>query len=73
FMRDKWVIRRIADRYLPKALSQRKKLPFSVSAFHRMQIAREYFDNSFVAESFKLDRVPGDGVRAAGARRYPAG
>jgi asparagine synthase (glutamine-hydrolysing) len=54
FLRDKWVLRKVADRYLPKALSQRKKWPFSVTAFHRMNIPSAYFKNSFVTDYFEL-------------------
>lgn len=54
FMRDKWVLRRVADRYLPKQLSQRKKWGFNVTAFDRMRIRKEYFKRSFVTDYFKL-------------------
>ena len=48
------MLRRVADRYLPKHLSRRRKLGFRVSAFGRMQIQRDYFKNAFVADYFKL-------------------
>jgi len=54
--RDKWVLRKIADRYLPKELSQRKKWPFTVGAFDRMKIPSAYFDDSFVADYFQLGK-----------------
>ena len=54
FMRDKWVIRRVADRYLPKQLSRRKKWGFNVTAFNRIRIRKEYFANSFFTDYFKL-------------------
>ena len=54
FLRDKWVLRRVADRYLPKILSQRKKLGFEVSAFGRMQINKKFFKRAFVTDFFKL-------------------
>lgn len=54
FFRDKWVLRRVADRYLPKHLSQRKKLAFPASAFDRMRIPKEFFRGSFVSDYFKL-------------------
>lgn len=54
FQRDKWVLRKVADRYLPRSLSQRKKWPFTVKAFDRMKIPSAYFEKSFVADYFKL-------------------
>ncbi|WP_299616433.1 asparagine synthase (glutamine-hydrolyzing) [Pelagibius sp.] len=54
FVRDKWILRRVADRYLPKSLSQRKKLGFPVSAYRRMDIACDYFKDALVADWFDL-------------------
>lgn len=54
FLRDKWVVRKIADRYIPKALSQRKKLGFPVNAYDRMQISPDMFRGGFVADLYRL-------------------
>jgi asparagine synthase (glutamine-hydrolysing) len=54
FFRDKWVLRKIADRYLPRELSQRRKRGFPVNAFQRLEIAPSFFDESFIAELFSL-------------------
>jgi asparagine synthase (glutamine-hydrolysing) len=56
FLRDKWVLRKVAERYLPPVLSQRKKLGFPVNAHSRMDIGTEFFDDSLVANMFELDR-----------------
>lgn len=50
FMRDKWILRKVADRYMPKILSQRKKLPFNVNAYERIKIPASYFRNSYFSE-----------------------
>jgi asparagine synthase (glutamine-hydrolysing) len=54
FIRDKWVVRQVADRYVPKALSQRTKLGFWTTVFKRMRVEGAYFDDSFVASLFGL-------------------
>ncbi len=56
FLRDKWVIREVASRYLPPVLSQRPKRGFEVSAFQRMRIAAQYLHDSYVADYFRLAR-----------------
>ncbi len=54
FLRDKWVIRKIADRYLPSELSQRPKYGFHTSAPSRMKIPAEVFKQSFITDLFGL-------------------
>ncbi len=54
FLRDKWVVRRVADRYLPGLLSQRKKWGFGVSAIRRLKVRDDYFRESFVQRHFRL-------------------
>lgn len=56
FLRDKWVLRKVAERYLPAALSQRQKRGFPINAHRRMHIAPEFFDNSLISNMFELDR-----------------
>jgi asparagine synthase (glutamine-hydrolysing) len=57
FFQDKWVLRALADRYLPRRLSRRKKLGFHVTAYERMNIGASCAgEHGFVAEHFDLDR-----------------
>lgn len=56
FLRAKWVIRKVVDRYLPKLLSQRKKCGFDVNAFRRMTIDKQFFDSGFITNQFKLSK-----------------
>jgi len=56
FIRDKWVLRSVADRYLPKKLSHRKKLGLPTSAFGRMRVRKQFFKGTFVTDAFKLSR-----------------
>jgi asparagine synthase (glutamine-hydrolysing) len=54
FVRDKWILRKVAGRYLPRSLSRRTKRPFPTNAFQRMQIDSQVFAHSFIAELFGL-------------------
>jgi asparagine synthase (glutamine-hydrolysing) len=54
FLRDKWILRKVAERYLPPSLAWRPKRGFPIGAPGRMRIAPEFFDASFVARLFEL-------------------
>jgi asparagine synthase (glutamine-hydrolysing) len=58
FFVDKWIVRKVGERYLPKSLTYREKKPFWVDAYGegRLRIKDEYFTDSFVARLFKLSR-----------------
>ena len=51
---DKWIIREVAKRYLPKSLSHRVKKPFPVDAYNRLNVSAGFFHESFVSEFFSL-------------------
>jgi asparagine synthase (glutamine-hydrolysing) len=56
FFEDKWILRKVAERYLPRELSARPKKPFPVNAYsrRRLRISPAFFDDSFVANLFGL-------------------
>jgi asparagine synthase (glutamine-hydrolysing) len=54
FVRDKWVLRQLADRYLPKELAQRKKRGFDVSAFSRLDMQPAYFRNGYALDFLQM-------------------
>jgi asparagine synthase (glutamine-hydrolysing) len=56
FVRDKWVLRKLAERYLPRPIAHRVKRPFLTTALDRMHIPPGYFDDSLLAEWFHLTR-----------------
>ena len=60
FLRDKWVLRKVADRYLPKELSQRKKRGFEISAIQRIQVDKQFFSGDFVTSHFHLGSKEAD-------------
>jgi asparagine synthase (glutamine-hydrolysing) len=54
FYRDKWIVRQIADRYVPVSLSRRKKLMFLTNASERTKIEDAFFEGGFTQEFFGL-------------------
>lgn len=58
FFEDKWVARKVAERYVPRDLFKRDKKPFPVNAYseERMKINPRFFEGSFVTEMFELGR-----------------
>ena len=54
FVRDKWIVRRVAARYMPRGLSERIKIGFWTTVFERLRVAPGYFDASFVRDLFEL-------------------
>ena len=54
FIRDKWVIRKIADRYVKKNLSQRPKFGFWTTVFQRLDISPEIFKDSYIGDTLGL-------------------
>ena len=56
FIRDKWVLRKVAERYLSPSLSMRKKYGFPVEAYEKMTVSPAYFTDSFIVDAFKLSK-----------------
>lgn len=54
FVRDKWVVRQVADRYVPPVLSRRIKIGFWTTVFERMRVSPSYYDDSFARDLFEL-------------------
>jgi asparagine synthase (glutamine-hydrolysing) len=54
FRRDKWILRQLADRYLPRELAHRRKRPFKVSAVNRVRVQRELFRDSFMRDFLRM-------------------
>ena len=54
FVRDKWVVREVADRYIPKNLSQRIKVGFWTTVFDRLTISPDYFNNARIGDVLEL-------------------
>ena len=54
FLTDKWVLREVARRHLPRFLSHRRKLGFPAGAYERLRVSPTLFHESFVADHFRL-------------------
>lgn len=54
---DKWVIRELADRYLPARLSRRPKIPFATTAYGRMTVRPGLFRGGFLDDVLGLDEA----------------
>lgn len=52
FMTSKWILRQVADRYMPRPLSRRTKVPWPYSAHERLQIPQAFFERSYVRDLF---------------------
>jgi asparagine synthase (glutamine-hydrolysing) len=68
FIRDKWVVREVADRLMPRHLSQRIKVGFWTTTFQRMEASPEFYTTSRLGDLFGLSRQQvADTVAAAPA------
>ncbi|MGE0267468.1 MAG: asparagine synthase (glutamine-hydrolyzing) [Candidatus Omnitrophota bacterium] len=56
FLVDKWILRSVAARYLPKGLAYRRKIGFPTNAQSRMKIPLEFFEKAFVCSLFDLSK-----------------
>ncbi|WP_219894415.1 asparagine synthase (glutamine-hydrolyzing) [Aquisediminimonas profunda] len=66
FIQDKWIVREVAARYLPRSLSHRKKLGFWTTVFKRIDIDPRYFDQSFARDIFRLSTAQFDSLLSQG-------
>lgn len=57
FVRDKWVVRTVADRYMPGGLSQRIKVGFWTTTFQRMEADPAFYETSRLPDLLGLSRA----------------
>ena len=65
FVRDKWVVRQVAARYIPRGLSHRNKFGFWTTVFDRIRIDPRYFHNSWIGGLIGLTSAQLDDMCAA--------
>ncbi|QQS42014.1 MAG: asparagine synthase (glutamine-hydrolyzing) [Acidobacteriota bacterium] len=56
FLIDKWIVRRTAEKYLPKEIVTKKKFGFPMYGHKFLNIRSGFFVNGWVAESLDLNR-----------------
>ncbi|MEP6900900.1 MAG: asparagine synthase (glutamine-hydrolyzing) [Actinomycetota bacterium] len=54
FLMDKWVVRKTAEKYLPKSLAHKKKNGFPMSGHKYVRVKKGFFNNGWVAENLAL-------------------
>ena len=54
FVRDKWIIREVAGRWIPRTLSHRTKIGFWTTIFERMDVRQSYFERSRIRDLFEI-------------------
>ena len=57
FMRDKWVVRAVADRLIPKDLSQRIKIGFWTTVFQRLDISEPMLTSAHLGDLLRLSTL----------------
>ncbi len=55
FLVDKWVIRKTAEKYLPKGLATKKKNGFPMGGHKFVKVKKGFFKNGWVAENLALN------------------
>lgn len=51
---DKWVLRKVAARYIPAGLSYRKKIGFPINVQNRLKVKAAFLNRSFFSDSFSM-------------------
>lgn len=72
FTVDKWVVRELAARHVPRELATRPKRGFQVSIADRLAIDPDYFVDGFVVDAFGLTPSAMARALAAPEPRWPA-
>jgi asparagine synthase (glutamine-hydrolysing) len=54
FLVDKWVVRKISEKYLPKQIVRKKKFGFPMYGHQHVQVGENFFRNGWIAESLGL-------------------
>ncbi len=54
FLVDKWIVRKVAEKYLPKRIYEKKKLGFTMHGLKNVRLKKGFFSGGWVAETLGL-------------------
>ena len=55
FLSDKWIVREIANKYMPHSLAFRRKFGFQSSVYRRLQVSPSFYFNGFIQEHYGMN------------------
>ena len=55
FLIDKWVVRKFAEKYLPKQIAYKKKFGFGMFGHKYVRLEKDFFTNGWLTNNLKLD------------------
>jgi len=55
FLIDKWIVRKTAEKYLPKQIAYKKKFGFGMVGHKYIRVEEEFFKDGWLADSLDLD------------------
>jgi len=58
FIVDKWCVRQVAERYLPRELAHRGKYAFRGTVYNKLLMSKQFFEGGFVQEFYGLGDRP---------------
>lgn len=56
FLIDKWIIRALAEKYLPKRIAHKKKSGFPMHGHKDLRVKPDFFRNGWIEDVLRLDR-----------------
>lgn len=57
FLIDKWIVRKLAEKYLPKRIVYKKKFGFGMIGHKHIKVKPDFFKNGWLADSLNLDNA----------------
>ena len=55
FLIDKWIVRKLAEKYLPNSIAYKKKFGFGMFGHKYVRLDNDFFRNGWLTQNLKLD------------------